>query len=160
MVGKPEGRDNSLKRMPDKEKSNGGSKDCLKSTSFWPKVGCRLNKLSLKKGQFQDYFEGKRSPREDCFLWHLSSQQDWRRFYSMKLMLPFKINCQSFLLLEYKSHFMNPAVEKWVLFKMHKTSFHWSACHLQHPLVEPCLVPFCLLPIGCPSLLHSPLKVP
>ena len=49
MVGKPEGRDNSLKRMPDKEKSNGGSKDCLKSTSFWPKVGRRLNKLSFKK---------------------------------------------------------------------------------------------------------------
>ena len=45
---KPEGRDNSLKRMSDKEESDGGGKDCLKSPGFWSKVGRRLNRLGSK----------------------------------------------------------------------------------------------------------------
>ena len=36
---KPEGRDNSLKRMANKEESDRGGKDCLKGTGFWPEVG-------------------------------------------------------------------------------------------------------------------------
>ena len=45
---KPEGRDNSLKRMADEEESNGGGKDCLKSPGFWSKVGRRLNELDSR----------------------------------------------------------------------------------------------------------------
>ena len=46
---KPEGRDNSLKRMSDKEEGDGGGKDCLKSPGFWSKVGRRLNSRFIFK---------------------------------------------------------------------------------------------------------------